>query len=284
MGCTFGGTVNNMNLHTDEFYTAAIKNIYPNSWDVRKPAVPGGVNPVFLCDTSSGTKVCRFSNSDIVFRNRYVSDLLTMYEIPVPKTQVYAYLDTWFESYDYCHAPTLHERIQEGISNADVFNIYKQATDMQRKISQIRPEYFKPTRYKYMHEVFCATQKMRVNPILAYTYGFIHRLCSNSGNVYLLHNDIYDKNMLVDETHSLARLIDLDAVALCNESFSVMMTLRMYPLANHCEYMDYYEDTMQRKINREAIMTGLKILNTIRKPQVALNRLLWHGYNAPPGR
>ena len=81
----------------------------------------------------------------------------------------------------------------------------------------------------------------------------------------MLHNDIYDKNMLVDGTHGLARLIDLDAVALCNESFSVMMTLRMYPLANHCEYMDYYEDTMQRKINREAIMTGLKILNTIRK-------------------
>lgn len=45
--------------------------------------------------------------------------------------------------------------------------------------------------------------------------------------------------------------------------------------------MDYYEYTMQRRINRRAIMGGLRFLNAIREPQVALNRLLWHGYSAP---
>ena len=48
--------------------------------------------------------------------------------------------------------------------------------------------------------------------------------------------------------------------------------------------MDYYEDTMQRRINRRAIMGGLRFLNAIREPPVALNRLLWHGYNTPPSR
>ena len=46
--------------------------------------------------------------------------------------------------------------------------------------------------------------------------------------------------------------------------------------------MDYYEGTMQRRINRRTIMGGLRFLNAIREPQVALNRLLWHGYNTPP--
>lgn len=48
--------------------------------------------------------------------------------------------------------------------------------------------------------------------------------------------------------------------------------------------MDYYEGTMQRRINRRAIMGGLRFLNAIRAPQVALNRLLWHGYSAPLSR
>ena len=136
----------------------------------------------------------------------------------------------------------------------------------------------------HMHEIFAATQKMRVHPALAQAYGAIHKLFSNNGNVRVLHNDLNSKNILVNTNKQVARLIDLDAVALCNESFSVMMTLRTYPLTNHLEYMEYYEDIMGRKINRSAITNGLKILDTIRKPQVALNRLLWHGYNTPPGR
>ena len=125
---------------------------------------------------------------------------------------------------------------------------------------------------------------MRVHPALAWAYGAIHKLFSDNGDVRVLHNDLNSKNILVDDNKQVARLIDLDAVALCNESFSVMMTLRTYPLTNHCEYMDYYEDIVQRKINRPAITNGPKILDAIRKPQVALNRLLWHGYNTPPGR
>lgn len=273
-----------MNLHSDEFYTAAIKNAFPDAWDVRTPAVPGGVSPVFLCDTSSGTKVCRFSNSNIILRNHYVGDLLSLYDIPVPRTHFYAYLDTRFESYEYCPSPTLYERIQSGMPANKIFDVYKQATDIQRKIANIASAHFNPPHHKHMYDVFATTQKMRVNPVLAYLYGCMHRLFSDRGEIRVLHNDIYDKNMLVDDAGKLVRMIDLDSIALCNESFSVMMTLRVYPLENHCEYMDYYEDTMQRKINRGAIMSGLKILNTIRKPQVALNRLLWRGYNAPPGR
>ena len=135
-----------------------------------------------------------------------------------------------------------------------------------------------------MHEIFVATQKMRIHPTLARAYGAIHKLFSNNGDLRVLHNDLNNKNILVDDNKHVVRLIDLDAVALCNESFSVMMTLRTYPLTNNLEYMEYYEDTMGRRINRSAITKGLQILDAIRKPQVALNRLLWRGYNTAPGR
>lgn len=273
-----------MKPHSDAFYTAAIKNAFPDAWDVRTPAVPGGVSPVFLCDTQSGIKVCRFSDYNMILRNHYVGNLLNLYNIPVPNTRVHAYLDTRFESYDYCPASTLYEQIQGGMPANKIFDVYKQATDIQRKIADIAPAHFHPPYHGHMYDVFAITQKMRVSPMLAYMYGCTHRLFSGRGEIRVLHNDIYDKNMLVDDAGKLVRMIDLDSIALCNESFSVMMTLRVYPLENHCEYIEYYEDTMQRKINRKAIMTGLKLLNAIRKPQVALNRLLWCGHNAPPSR
>ena len=92
--------------HSKEFYHAAIKNAFSDAWDVRKPIVPGGVSPVFLCDTPSGTKVCRFSEYEIVFRNRHVSDILNLYNIPAPHARVHTYLDTWFELYNPGHVGT----------------------------------------------------------------------------------------------------------------------------------------------------------------------------------
>ena len=105
-----------------------------------------------------------------------------------------------------------------------------------------------------MYEVFAATQKMRVHPTLAQAYGAVHKLFSYTDNMRLLHNDLNSKNILVDSSNQIVRLLDMDSVALCNESFSVMMTLRTYPLDNNLEYMEYYEDTMGRKINRSAII------------------------------
>lgn len=239
---------------------------------------------MFLCDTPTGTKVCRFSDHEIVFRNRYVSELLALNDIPAPQTTVHAYFDCRFETYDYCPTPTLYEQIQSGMINTDVFEAYKHIIEIQRRISEIPCEHFKPHKCRYMYEIFTANQKMRVHPMLARIYGAVHRLFSDGGDIRVLHNDLYDKNILVNAQAKVDRIIDLDAVALCNESFSVMLTLRTYPLGNNLEYMEYYEDTMGRKINRSAIINGLKILNAIRKPQVALNRLLWHGYNTPPGR
>ena len=119
----------------------------------------GGVCPVFLCDTPAGTKVCRFNDHEIIFRNRYVSELLALNDIPAPQTTVHAYFDCRFETYDYCPTPTLYEQIQSGMINTDVFEAYKQITEIQRRISEIPCEYFKPHKCRHMYEIFTANQK-----------------------------------------------------------------------------------------------------------------------------
>lgn len=273
-----------MSSYSDDFYRAAITTAYPGAVNVRKPVVSGGVSPVFLCDTKTNTVVCRFSKPEIIFHNNDVSNLLKTYSVPVPTTSVHSFLDVWFESYSYCPSATLHERIAAGMPNKDIFDVYKQAIDVQHKISGIPVSLFSPQYGRHMSEVFTATQAMRVCDPLAKLYGATHRLFSDRGEMRLLHNDIYSKNMLVCDDGKLDCLIDLDAVALCNESFSVLLALRMYPLNNYREYMDCYEDTMRRKLNRVAIENGLKILKAIRGPQLMLNKMFWRGYNKPAGR
>ena len=123
-----------MKKHSEDFYKAAIKTTLKNTWDIRYPEVQGSVYPVFLADTPNGTTVCRFNDADIVFKNHKVSNLLRIYDIPAPQTRVRAYMDTWFETYDYCPDKTLYEYINAGASRKQIFGAYKQTIDLQNQI------------------------------------------------------------------------------------------------------------------------------------------------------
>ena len=50
------------------------------------------------------------------------------------------------------------KQTEQSMSDTEIFDIYKQATNIQRQISDIPPAYFKPERGKYMHEIFTTTQ------------------------------------------------------------------------------------------------------------------------------
>ena len=50
------------------------------------------------------------------------------------------------------------KQTENSMSDAEIFDIYKQAIDIQRQISDIPPAYFKPERGKYMHKIFTTTQ------------------------------------------------------------------------------------------------------------------------------
>ena len=86
-----------MQKHSEDFYVAAIKSIYPLSWNIRRPVVSGYVAEVFFADTPNGTVVCKFNDKDIIQRNYQISQLAQLNNIPVPYTNKHAYLDVNFE-------------------------------------------------------------------------------------------------------------------------------------------------------------------------------------------
>ncbi|MBQ5699710.1 MAG: hypothetical protein IIV74_00235 [Alphaproteobacteria bacterium] len=268
-----------MKIYSDEFYYSVIRTVFPGTKSVQKPNVLGMVSPVFICVTDDGTIVCRFSEPDLLFYNNKIGNTLNANNVPVPKTSVHFCRGCWFESYEYCPDLTLYEHMQCGMSNEAVFDVYKQSINIQRAISEILSKDFSVEYKRRMSGVFAINQKMRLHPLLAKTYAAIYTRFANCGTMQSLHNDIHSRNMLVSNEGNLSCLIDLDAIALCNESFSVLQTLRLYPLSNHMEFIECYEDTMKRTVNRSAIMFGLKALDSIRVPQVRLNQMLWRGYN-----
>ena len=214
-----------MNPHSDEFYHAAIKIAYPYACDIRKPLINGAVSPLFIGDTPHGTIVCKFGDADIVMRNRVLSELLAINNMPTPQTTTHAYLGTWFESYEYCPDLTLAEYIQSGkITDTQIFDVYRQVADVQYKISQINPVEFQPKTHRYFSDVFKTTIQMNIKKPLADVYAWLYKQLSQYGTTRLLHNDVHPGNILIDTQYRLTRLIDLDGISLCNDDCSILQT------------------------------------------------------------
>lgn len=267
-----------MQRHTEDFYHSAIKVTFPNSWDIRKPVICGAHSPVFLVDTPDGTQVCKFNDPELIFHNRTAGNLMTQHNIPIPQTAVHAYMDAWFETYPYCPDKTLQEYIDKAkITREQIFEVYKQAIDIQNQISQIPAIEFRPQTGKYFSDVFKTAMRWNMRRVMADTYAMVAKHMSEYGESRLLHNDIHAKNILVDDKFNVSRLIDLDAIAVCNDDFSVLQTFLSYPLDNYDEYMDYYEKTMGRKLNRGVIMGTLRFLRLIRAQRRKLDALFWKG-------
>ena len=267
-----------MNKHSDDFYCAAIKNIYQNSWSIRKPLVQGGVCPLFLVDTPDGTKVCRFGEKEMVARNKLVSDLLTFHDIPVPYTRTHAFLDMYFESYDYCADKTLYEHILSGMPSKVVDNVYNQVFDIQRRISQIPSSDFMPDAGRTWTDVFSICKKMVIPASLVEVYSVMFRLFADSGKLQLLHNDVNPKNLLVDDKGNLTKLIDLDCITMCNESFSVFLMIKRAKPEKRIQILKNYEKIVGRSVNNKAILTAARAFDAMKYPIDVMHSAFWRGY------
>lgn len=266
-----------MPQHTDNFYHSAIKIAYPYSWDIRRPDVMGAVGNVFILETASGTKVCKFNHADIILRNKAVSEILSLNDIPMPQTKVHAYLDTWFESYDYCPGKTLQEYLQKRtITQSQIFDVYKQAINVQKKISQISPTDFKPQSHRHFSDVFETAIHTKIREPLAGVYSWIYKQMSQYGTLYVLHNDVHPGNLIINTNYTLVHLIDMDGVSLCNDDFSILQTLRTYPLDNVSEYIEYYEDIMERKVNTKTVIAFRNIMKSVSKHRRKLDSMFRH--------
>lgn len=253
-------------LKTDtDFYKDIIIQACPDASNIRYPDIRGGVCPVFVVDTKSGTQVFKFNNREVAVRNYELSSRLQENGIVVPKTSVCICNDKCFEKYDYCPDKTLYEHISgHSLNKTQIENTYKQALSQLAATTVIKPVLFVSNPMLNYPEVFTKTMKQKLNPWLAEFYGYFVCMFSQPGSTKLVHNDMNPKNLLVSADGSLTRILDMDAVALANESFAVMMTLRYYPLNNHREMIEFYQDITGHKLNEQAIMFGIKIIKAMR--------------------
>lgn len=252
----------------------AIKHVCSDVVDVTKPDVCGTVAQVYLAHTPQKTLVCRFNERDIIARNHVVSNLMALADIPVPFTHTHAYMNSWFETYDYCVGQTLFDYIQSGASESDVLDVYQNVFRIQHDISQISPNDFVPRSGKTVSDVFVITNRQKWRPGVAHALGWIYSMFAQTGKQRLLHTDLQPKNILINSKTGVKKLIDLDAVSVCNEDFAVFKMLVAYPFNNREQIMECYEDTMGRKLNRTVLNVGVDLFHKLKVQGILNHKLL----------
>ncbi len=264
-----------MTRRSTDFYHAAIKSCHPYAFDIRQPIVAGVVGDVFLADVAPGkTYVYKFNDKPIVQRNYELCETLALIGAPVPRTTVHSYLQTSFEVYPYCTDKTLCEHMRTGMNDNHIFEIYCDVIRAQQKISQINKNEINLGQMASFYQVVNKNIRRASGSSLTHAYMAMLGVMSRVGPQFLLHNDIHMKNILITDEYKFSKMIDMDAISFCNEDFSVMQMLRAYPLDNVSELMDFYEDTMQRKLHRNLILNTVRVLSVIHSPKQQVERML----------
>lgn len=244
-----------MSKHDDNFYHAIIKRTFPDAHNIRKPHVLGWVAPaIYIVDTQDQTIICKFNQQEIILHNKHISDLLTAHNIDVPKTTAHNLFGTWFETYQYNPEKTLHELIENGISDEHIFIAYKKALEIQQKISQINISDLSIPHCPRFFDIVncCETTSL---------YRKIFYLSSLFGKQHLLHNDIYPRNILYSpETHEV-HLIDLDSIAISNMGVQAISFFRNYPCQDTEKLMQEYQHLTGHKPNPKILWCADKILH-----------------------
>ena len=182
-----------MNIKDSHILT--IKQIYPDIVNINRPCIQGNVHDIYIATTSKNKFVCRFSDEKTAKHNCFVSQLLTQYNIPVPRVTIYRCGMEYCETYPFIDGKTLHERIIEGMSSEEVVRAYLQILDLSRKISKLPFESVTKTKNSITAKI-CA----KFFSILNYS------------TIALCHTDLHAKNVILDNNDNIMAILDLDGV------------------------------------------------------------------------
>lgn len=254
-----------MNEHDNNFYHAVIQRVFPDAHNIRTPKTVGWVAAaIYIIETDNQTLICKFNDKDIILHNKCISDLLNLHNIPVPKTTVHNLFGTWFETYKYQPDKTLHELIEEGLSNEHIFNAYKKALEIQYKISQIDISKSLIPHCPRHIDIIRRYKKMSLYRKIFYSSSIL-------GKQYLLHNDIYPKNILYSPETQEVHLIDLDSISISNFGIPAINFIYNYPCTNYAELAKEHERLTGHKLNIPLLQYAHKLLNI---PGIIKHKLL----------
>ena len=173
-----------------------INQLYPENNSISRPVSKGLIHDVYIVETKYKDKiVCRFSTHKTAKHNLYVSRLVNSNGIQVPDGCLYKFDEEYCETYPFIKGNTLFERINQGISEEKLDNIYRQIFDISYTISKIP--------YNFDSDLYVpVTAKIAKKFFKAF----------NVSPVALCHTDLNAKNIVLDDQDNVSALLDLDAV------------------------------------------------------------------------
>jgi len=245
---------------SEEFCCKVIRDSFPGAKEIRIPSVPGHVAKVFIFDVDNTSCVCRFNEKSLVLRNQKLTKMLCDYGIPIKQTQAHVYQEQYFESYEYDPHKTLAECETE-MSDDEIINAYKSALRIQAHLALFPLQQFNQIDKSHFMDVYKITMTKCINNyMMQYLYRAVYKHFSVGKNMCVAHTDLIPANMLVSDNHNdIVRLVDFDAISICNENMAVFSALRLYPLSNAKELVEYYQDISGHKLNYREIMFMLKL-------------------------
>lgn len=264
-----------MTNNNSDFFHTAIKNSYPNATNIRHPeACPSGKR-IFVADTRKrGTIVCKFVDSRIAMRDKKISERLTAKRFPVPRININGYIAQWYEVYDFNPNRTFAQHINDHMDDDKIFETYKQALDFQARLADCSLDDIYSPVGKYFYDVYKITAPIARPKVLTNIYSVMIKILSQCNNVRLVHCDLKPANIICKKDGSLDQVIDITGIALASEEFAMISLLHDFPLPDMSDdLMNYYDKITHRKLDRQFIRTGLKLIHQKERIQNSLRAI-----------
>ena len=262
--------------NSSNFFHTAIKSGFPHATNIHTPEGCSPKKPIFVADTRKrGPIVCKFVDSRIAMRDKNISERLVKKGFPVPKININGYIAQWYEVYDYNPNRTLGQHLKNHIGYDRIFKTYKQALDIQARLAECSLDdvYSYSSIGKYFSDIYKITAPVARPKILTNIYSAIIKILSRWHNVHLVHCDLKPANIICKDDGSLDQIIDVTGIALASEEFAMISILESFPLPDLSEdLMDYYDGITHRKLDRNFVRTGLKLVKQKQSIQSALRK------------
>ncbi len=213
-----------MQKNNTDFYRDIVLDLVPQGTQIFAPQTQGTMSYVLVANTEPEKTVFKFSKSPTDHRTEYISEILTAYQIPVPKIDTIIKHGLTIEKYPYMPGKTMHEYMNTGITDSERDIIYSDILNLIEKIGAIPKSEFDKIPNKACHQV---SESNIVHKTNNPTIGRIVRYATqilNTGPQTICHCDISTKNILLDTNKRVCALLDLNAVSICNINFAMALT------------------------------------------------------------
>jgi len=196
-----------------------INQFYDNDVSISQPDFLGTIHNVYIAQNQQSKNIFRLSSKKCAIRNAEISKMLTRHGFNVPLIKVIQLNSDYYEVYPFIEGKTLAERANYGISAESIKRVYKQLIDISYALAAI-PQNEIPKDYN-------EHVKWQEKVANSY-YNFI-----NNTKKQICHNDLHDKNILLDNNDNVCAILDLDGI---NNGSLVLAILKMIDFAKKYGY------------------------------------------------